>query len=359
MKILTIVGARPQFVKAAMVSKAIKKHPGLKERVLHTGQHYNPEMSKIFFDQLKIPKPYKNLKVGSGPQGQQTARMIEGIERECLKEKPDGLLIYGDTNSTTAGALAASKLHIPIAHVEAGLRSFNRAMPEEINRIISDRLSTLLFAPTSTAVSHLKKEGITKGVHRTGDVMIDAIYFFRDKSRSFPKKIVNKVVPTSPYFLLTLHRAENTDNLSRLRSILRGLATSPYPIIFPMHPRTAVTLVRAKIKLPKTIQAIEPVSYLEMVLLQDRAETIWTDSGGVQKEAVVLGKRCYTLRDETEWTETVDSGWNQLLGANQRKIESVLKNYLKPKNKLRPFPTRKFYGDGHASEKIARILTNY
>ncbi len=357
MKILTIVGARPQFVKAAMVSKALKKHRNIQEKVLHTGQHYDPEMSKIFFDQLKIPRPYKNLKVGSGPQGEQTARMLEGIEQECLKLKPDCLLIYGDTNSTTAGALAASKLHIPIAHVEAGLRSFNPRMPEEINRIISDRLSTTLFVPTAVAASHLKKEGIRKGIHRVGDVMIDAIYFFRTQAQKMSKKNFQSLIPEEPYFVLTLHRAENTNDLSRLRAILKGLSCSPLPIIFPIHPRTSAILKKENLSLPNTVRPYKPVSYLEMILLQDQSQAVWTDSGGMQKEAVVLGKPCYTLRDETEWVETVESGWNQLLGAKETKIKKALTQSLN-RPPLKRFPTRRYYGDGKAAEKIAQILKN-
>jgi UDP-GlcNAc3NAcA epimerase len=349
MKILTVVGARPNFVKAAMVSRAFTRHGKIRERILHTGQHYDYRMSRIFFKELEIPKPYKNLNVGPSAKGQaaQTAQMMIGIERECLIEKPDWFLIYGDTNSTLAGALAASKLCIPIAHVEAGLRSFNPAMPEEINRVLSDRVSDLLFAPTPEAVRHLKREGMTGSVHNVGDVMIDAIAFFR--------KRLGGRAPSKPYFVLTLHRQENVEDPERLQSIFDGLAASPLPFFYPVHPRTRQRIEKFRIRIPKNVLTRDPLSYLAMIALQEHSTAVWTDSGGVQKEAVVLGKRCYTLRDETEWVETVREGWNQVLGAGTKEIRMALKARRWEK-KRKPFPTRKYYGDGRAAEKIARIL---
>lgn len=348
-KILTVIGARPQFVKASVVSRAFKKDRSIRERILHTGQHYDTGMSDVFFRELGIPKPYKNLGVGGkGLHGAQTAEMLVGIEAEIQKEKPDWVLTYGDTNSTLAAAVAASKMGVPIAHVEAGLRSFNRAMPEEINRVVTDRISDLLFAPTPTAVKNLKDEGVEGKIIRTGDVMIDAIYFFRDRA-------ISHAHTHDPYFVLTLHRQENTDHPDRLSAILDGLTESQIPIFFPIHPRTRKKIASSGLRLPKTIVPIDPVSYLDMIHLQSHAVAVWTDSGGMQKEAVVLGKHCYTLRDETEWVETVKEGWNHILGADTRKIRTALKTAGREK-KRRPFPTRKYYGDGHASERIARAM---
>jgi UDP-GlcNAc3NAcA epimerase len=354
MKILTVVGARPQFIKAVTVSTALRNYSSIRERILHTGQHYDSNMSDVFFRELKISKPYKNLNARSGAHGEQTAKMLAGIEKECVREKPDWLLIYGDTNSTLAGALAATKLHIPVAHVEAGLRSFNPAMPEEINRVVSDRISNLLFVPTETAVENLKREGIFKGVHRVGDVMLDAIYLFRDLAERLPEKKVEKLIPKGPYFVLTLHRQENTDFPKRFSHILRGLSASSIPFIFPLHPRTQARMKKLKLVVPPSVRAISPVGYMEMILLQMRSEGVWTDSGGVQKEAAVLGKACFTLRDQTEWVETVQTGWNHLVPADAEEIRKYLK--WGPKVPRQKFPIRKFYGDGHAAGRIAKIL---
>ena len=364
MKILTIVGARPNFVKAAMVSRAFKRFRSVRERILHTGQHYDYRMSRVFFQELDIPKPYKNLEARSSSlggvtlQGAHTADMMAGIEKECFAEQPDCVLIYGDTNSTLAGALAASKLNIPVAHVEAGLRSFNRKMPEEINRVLSDRASTLLFAPTPEAVLNLKHEGMTGAVHRVGDVMIDAIFLSRDRALKFRPVRIPGLGPREPFFALTLHRQENTDDPERLSKIFGGLAHSPYPIVWPVHPRTRHRLRIHRIELPKQIRPMDPVSYLQMISLQMHSVAVWTDSGGVQKEAVVLGKRCYTLRDQTEWVETIREGWNQLVGADRDEIRNAFRARVWEK-KQNPFPTRRYYGDGHAAERIARLLSKF
>lgn len=354
-KILTIVGARPQFIKAAVVSRTLRKHKHLKERILHTGQHYNPEMSSIFFQELDIPLPYKNLNIGSGSHGTQTGKMIQGVEKECLRIRPDMIVIHGDTNSTLAGALAAAKLHIPVAHVESGLRSYNWKMPEEVNRVLSDRISVIRFCPTQTAVKNLKKEGIKTGVYRVGDVMIDAIYYYQKESKKIPSSRLRALAPFEEFFLLTLHRPENTDHPFRLKNIFHGLAKSPLPFLFPIHPRTRKTLRKLNLSLPKTIHLMPPISYLEMIWLQSHSKAVWTDSGGMQKEAVVLGVPCFTLRDETEWIETVQFGWNQLVGADSKKILRALTKASRF-SKRKPFPVKRFYGNGKAGEKIAKII---
>ncbi len=361
MNVLTIVGARPNFVKAAMVSRAFVRYPNIRERILHTGQHYDLKMSRVFFTELAVPKPYKNLGIHSSTLNDREARkaciarMTAGIEKACLALKPDWLLVYGDANSTLAGGLAGSKLRIPVAHVEAGLRSFNRKMPEESNRIRTDRVSTLLFAPTQEAVFNLRREGVGGKIHRIGDVMVDALFHFRRRALALPVSRARRLVPSGPFFLLTVHRQENADDAKRLAGILEGLSKSPYPILWPIHPRTRKRLRTYGISLPPTIRPIDPVSYLEMIFLELKSAAVWTDSGGVQKEAVVLGKRCYTLRDETEWVETVREGYNRLVGTDPAEILCALKGraWEKPR---RPFPTKKYYGDGRAADRIAGIL---
>jgi len=352
LKILSIVGARPQFVKAAPVSQAVrKKHT---EILLHTGQHYDENMSRIFFDDLEIPRPDYNLEIGSESHAVQTARMLEGIERVLLDERPDAVLVYGDTNSTIAGALAATKLHIPVAHVEAGLRSFNWDMPEEINRVLTDRISRWLYCPTQTAIDHLKNEGRTEGVYLTGDVMYDALLHFGTIAETRPSPLERFHLEEKAYCLATVHRPANTDDLENLRAIVNAFLESGETIIFPVHPRTRKFLtdygLDKEIEASENLRVVEPLSYLDILILEKHAKKILTDSGGMQKEAYLWGVPCVTLREETEWTETVEEGWNRLVGARYDEILEAIADF-------HPSSSRRFsYGDGHASEKIIRIL---
>ncbi|KLU66906.1 MULTISPECIES: UDP-N-acetylglucosamine 2-epimerase (non-hydrolyzing) [Desulfosporosinus] len=350
MKIITVLGARPQFIKAAPLSAALRKNHD--EKIVHTGQHYDYQMSDVFFEELGIPKPEYFLGVGSKQHGAQTGEMLTKVEEVLLKEKPDWVLVYGDTNSTLAGALAAAKLHIPIAHVEAGLRSYNRQMPEEINRVLTDHLSALLFCPTDRAVENLALEGLTEGVVRTGDVMADALYYHarRAEDRQLGE---NLRYPEKSYLLATVHRAENTDNPERLQGIVEAFARIKGQIILPLHPRTKKLLQDHNISLPENVKLIEPVGYLEMVLLEKGAELILTDSGGVQKEAYLWRVPCVTMRDETEWVETVQIGWNTLTGASAAKIAAAVAGYRQ--NPLPPYQEN-LYGNGRASEEIAAAL---
>ena len=363
MKILTIVGARPQFIKAAMVSRAILRHSAahpdvpVTEEILHTGQHYDESMSRVFFDQMSIPAPAVNLNVGSGLHGAMTARMLAGIEKEILDRKPDLVLVYGDTNSTLAGALAAVKLHVPVAHVEAGLRSFNRRMPEEINRILTDQVSSLLFCPTHTAVKNLTDEGITKGVHHVGDVMYDAALVFGEIAERESTILDALDLTPNKYLLATVHRAENTDDPVRLQSIMSALQELAVTatVIFPVHPRTRskLDLLNPKSKI-QNLKFINPVSFLDMVQLEKHAAVIATDSGGVQKEAFFYGVPCVTLRDETEWVELVEAGWNRLCLPDDpqtitRAITTAIGTSGEP---VHP------YGQGAAAARILQILTN-
>lgn len=359
MKIVTIIGARPQFIKAATISRAIAAHnrsgasPAVVEILIHTGQHYDDGMSAIFFRELEIPEPKYNLNVGSGPHGQQTGQMLATIEETLLAEQPDWVLIYGDTNSTLAGALAAAKLHIPIAHVEAGLRSFNRRMPEEINRIVADRLATLLFCPSQTAVENLIAEGIVKGVSIVGDVMADALEFAVAKV-SDNSDILNRLgLQPQSYLLATVHRAENTGDSQRFRTIMATLSelSEREPVIFPLHPRTKKILEHTlNLELP-SLRLIDPVGYFDIIALEKSARMLLTDSGGMQKEAYWLKVPCITLRDETEWVETVESGWNILAGADQKKIINATQNFTQP------IAHPDLYGDGHVAEKIIISLS--
>lgn len=355
MHVMTVVGARPQFIKAAVVSRVLRGRPGVRESLVHTGQHYDPNMSDVFFDELDIPKPTVHLGVGSGAHGKQTGEMLAGLEKAMLDLKPDWVLVYGDTNSTLAGALAASKLHIPIAHVEAGLRSFNRRMPEEINRVVADVLSTLLFVPTETGLRNLAAEGITKNVVRTGDVMFDAALYYGD--RAGDKALQDAGVEAGKYVLCTVHRAENTDDPARLGGIFDGLArvATRLPVVLPLHPRTRNILKQQGRAEPAGVKVIDPVAYLDMVALERRAAAVLTDSGGVQKEAYFYGVPCVTMRDETEWTETVEAGWNTLVGAEASRIERGVERALAGKPAQRPA----LYGDGHAGEQIADALQRY
>jgi UDP-GlcNAc3NAcA epimerase len=317
MMVSTVVGARPQFIKAAVVSHAFQR-AGITERIVHTGQHYDADMSDVFFGELGIPAPADNLDVGSGSHAAQTAAMMIGLERVWLNERPDIVLVYGDTNSTLAAAMVASKLGIRLAHVEAGLRSFNRAMPEEINRIVTDRLSDWLFCPTRTAVQHLKTEGMTEGVVLSGDVMLDATRFFARRAADVQPLATLSAHAAGTYWMATVHRAENTDDPRRLEGIFEAFGKIGMPILLPLHPRTRSKL--AGITVPGNVEILTPASYLAMLTLVQNACGVLTDSGGLQKETVWLGRPCITLRDETEWTETLEGGWNVLAGASPEAI---------------------------------------
>jgi UDP-GlcNAc3NAcA epimerase len=324
-KLVTVVGARPQFIKAAAVSRAIRDgHAGeIDEVLVHTGQHYDDNMSAVFFDELDIPRSKYDLKISGGSHGAMTGRMLEAIESVLVDEKPDWVLVYGDTNSTLAGALAAAKLHMPIAHVEAGLRSFNRRMPEEINRILADRLSSLLFCPTDTAVGNLRAEGMTSGVHNCGDVMYDVALYYRDRARQRSTVLRDLSLTDRGFALATCHRAENTDDPQRLGEVVSALAdiARDLPVVLPLHPRTR-KLIDDNCLRPRLtgVTVIDPLPFLDMVALEQSAKVILTDSGGIQKEAFFYGVPCVTMRDETEWVETVSLGRNRIVGAVREDI---------------------------------------
>lgn len=353
MKILTVIGARPQFIKASVVSAAIEKSTSLEEKIIHTGQHFDANMSNIFFDQLAIPKPHYQLDINSGSHGVMTGRMLEEIEKICLAEKPDRLMVYGDTNSTLAGALAASKLHIPVAHIEAGLRSFNMRMPEEINRILTDQVSDILFCPTDTAVKNLKNEGFDAKpvqVLNVGDVMQDSSMFFAERA---VKGNSLSEVPEKDFIVATLHRAENTDDPLRLKSIIDALNyihQNILPVILPLHPRTQKVVKSLGLKLEMLV--LEPVGYLEMIWLLKNCNAVVSDSGGVQKEAFFFKKPCITMRDQTEWVELIENGVNVLAGADTQKIidltQAMLGKVIEDPNNL--------YGGGQASQNIVQVL---
>jgi UDP-GlcNAc3NAcA epimerase len=340
-----VVGARPQFVKAAAVSRAIARHDDLVELLVHTGQHYDDELSAAFFADLDLPEPVVNLGVGSGPHGRQTGAMLERLEAVLIEQQPDAVLVYGDTNSTLAGALAAAKLGLPVAHVEAGLRSGRREMAEEVNRVVTDHLSRLLFAPSERAVANLAAEGIVDGVHLVGDVMLDVLRW--TMARTGP----GSLGPRSPYALATVHRAETTDDPVRLAAVLDGLGrvvAAGLPVILPLHPRTRAALDGWEPRPGLTVVA--PLRHGELLRTAGGAAVVLTDSGGLQKEAYWLGVPCVTLRDETEWTETVDAGWNVLAGVDPARILAAVDN--KPPPGGRPA----LYGDGHAAEAVVREL---
>jgi UDP-GlcNAc3NAcA epimerase len=346
MKFCSIVGARPQFIKAAVVSREILRRGDLSEQIIHTGQHYDANMSDIFFAELDIPKPHYNLGIGGGTHGQNTGRMIEQIEQVLIKEKPDGVLVYGDTDSTLAAAIAASKLHIPIAHVEAGLRSYNRRMPEEINRILTDHTSEILFTPTKIATDNLIKEGIDLNkITQSGDVMRDAALYYKNKAQAIKTKIPNE------FILCTIHRAENTDDIQRLERICSELNKigGQIPVVFPIHPRTLKMMTATQSDLSHLI-LLEPVSYLEMVWLLDHCKLVITDSGGLQKEAYFFEKPCVTVRNETEWVELVEQGVNCLTAPEdmgQAVAQMMNKSIASGAN---------LYGDGQAGLKVVERL---
>jgi len=348
MKIVTVVGARPQFIKAAPLCRELRPHHI--EVLLHTGQHYDENMSDVFFEELGIPQPDIRLETGGGSHAEQTAKMLTGIEQVLLREKPDWLLIYGDTNSTVAGALAAAKIHIPVAHVEAGLRSFNRRMPEEINRIVADHLSTLLFCPSQVAANHLAHEGITRGVQVVGDVMADAL--LAAAARAETSTVLERYgLQPRGYLLATVHRAENTDDSTRLSAITAAFADIGRPVLCPVHPRTSKAIATAGLVMPSDVLACPPLGYLDLVRALRDADLALTDSGGLQKEAYWLSVPCVTLRDETEWVETVEAGWNIVAGANRLRIVAAVAEFQRPAR----HPAL-YGGDGQAAGRIRDAL---
>ena len=388
MKIITVIGARPQFIKAAPVSRAIAEHNNLTEVIIHTGQHFDANMSDVFFKELNIPKPDYNLGINSASHGVMTGRMLEKIEEVLIKEKPDCVLVYGDTNSTLAGALAAVKLHIPLAHIEAGLRSFNRKMPEEINRVLTDHCADLLFCPTETAVNNLEKEGfsnianngklveeelfekelsafpapwnpkaiplgsfqLSPLVINVGDTMYDAVLHFSQMAQRRSTILEDLGIKPKEYLLATVHRPCNTDTPDNLQSILSAFIEINEPIIFPVHPRTRQKLNNLTANQLNSLILIPPVGYLDMLMLEQNAKAILTDSGGMQKEAYFFGVPCVTMRTETEWVETVQAGWNVVVGANREKIVETVRCLKSDK------PRPELYGDGRAAEKIIQCL---
>lgn len=349
MKILTVIGARPQFIKAAAFSRLIAQEQNIEEIIVHTGQHYDTNMSNIFFEELHIPVPNYYLGIGDKSHGAMTGQQLEKIEEILISERPDWVLVYGDTNSTLAGALAAVKLHIPVAHIEAGLRSFNKKMPEEINRILTDHISTMLFCPSEASRENLLREGIaSEKIHVVGDVMYDAALFYKNKSKK-PEWFDSLNISQDHFLLCTIHRAENTTDPEKLKSIFKGIGTSSVPIVLPLHPGTRKKLEVLNLSL-NNIFIVPPVSYLEMVWLEMQCSLIVTDSGGVQKEAFFHKKPCITLREETEWTELVHGKWNVLVGSDASAIELSLKNAVTP------IDTINYYGDGAAVVKILGLL---
>lgn len=347
-----MVGARPQFVKAGAMSRRLRKRH--REILVHTGQHYDHGMSAVFFEELGIPPPDHDLGVGSGGHGEQTGAMLVGIEKVLMAEQPDVVIVYGDTNSTLAGALAAAKLHVPVAHVEAGLRSFNRRMPEEVNRVVTDHLSHILLCPSDAARANLAAEGITSGVHVVGDIMVDAIRTFGQRARDRSSVLDRLGIKPKQYFLATVHRAENTDDASRLGAILETFARLPLPVVFPVHPRTERRLRDIALVRSDRLILTEPVGYLEMLRLQAQAAAVLTDSGGMQKEAYCLGTPCITLREETEWIETVETGWNRLCGVEPARILAAVDEL--PNDTL---PRPPLYGDGHSADRMIAVLEDF
>lgn len=349
MKILSVVGVRPQFVKLFPVSRALRRRHH-REIVVHTGQHYDYLMSKVFHDELGLPEPDHHLEVGSGSHAEQTGRIMIGLETIATHESPDLLMVFGDTNSTIAAALVGAKLGVPVAHVESGLRSFNRSMPEEINRVVTDHVSDWLFCPTEAAVRNLAAEGITRGVSLSGDVMLDAALHFSDKADLRSATLRPLGLREGEFILATIHRASNTASAESLQILLDSFAAIGETIVFPIHPRTRQLVREHDLVLPDNVRAIAPVGYLDMLALEQHARIVLTDSGGVQKEAYFFGVPCITLRHETEWVELVDAGWNQVAGVDRAKIVDAVKHW-RPSG-----PRPPFYGTGHAGEFIATAL---
>lgn len=351
LKILTVVGARPQFVKAAALSPVLAKHQGVTEIIVHTGQHFDANMSDIFFAEMAIPEPKHNLGIGGGTHGQNTGRMIEALEAILMAETPDAVVVYGDTDSTLAASVATSKLSIPLVHIEAGLRSFRRTMPEEINRVVTDHLADVLYTPSASSVANLLREGIPQDrIVNCGDVMYDVVRVFTSIALDRSTSLDRLGLRPGEYSLMTLHRKENTDDRARMESILAGIAASPRPILFPIHPRTTKRIAEFGLELPGVVRTVEPQGYLDTLRLEAGAHQILTDSGGVQKEAYFHGVPCVTLRDETEWVELVECGANTLVGADPERIAACLTSSAT----VRANPN--IYGDGHAAERIVADL---
>ncbi len=350
MKILSIVGARPQFVKAAALSRRLRQQH--QELLVHTGQHYDYQMSGIFFDGLDLPEPEINLGVGSGSHGEQTGKMLQGLEEVLLAQRPEYVVVYGDTNSTLAGALAAAKLHIPVAHVEAGLRSFDRRMPEEINRLVADHLSTLLLCPSEVAVRNLAAEGITRQVHIVGDVMLDVLSWAQERAQQRQAAVLAKFgLQAKNYSVATVHRSENTDDRKRFSGILQAFNNAGETIVFPVHPRSRKVMTEVGFRSNERLQLVVPLGYLDMIALVSAARVVLTDSGGLQKEAYWLGIPCITLRQQTEWLETVEAGWNQVVGWEPAAIQAALRSFRPPE--ARP----PLYGGPGAAERCVELLS--
>jgi len=351
LKICSVIGARPQFIKSSPLTSALTNK--FHEIMINTGQHYDHEMSTAFFEELNLPKPKYNLEIGSGKQGEQTAAMLSSLEDVFINEDPSAVVVYGDTNSTIAGALAAAKLHIPVIHVEAGLRSYNKTMPEEINRIVTDHVSDFLFVPSETSKNNLLKEGIIDGVHIVGDIMYDSILNHGPRARESSKILDKLKINNEKYYLATIHRAENTDNESRLRSIIESFSKIDAIVIMPLHPRTKKLMNEYSLNPANNIKIIDPVGYLDILRLMQQSSAVLTDSGGVQKETYYLKVPCITLRGETEWTETVEAGWNKIVDVDPIKILDAVNTSDSVKEKSHP----KLYGDGDTAIKIVDVLT--
>jgi len=350
MKVVSIVGARPQFIKASPLSRELRlRHH---EILVHTGQHYDRDMSDVFFEELGMPVPDYHLGIGSGPHGAQTGAMLAAIETVLQKESPDAVIVYGDTNSTLAGALAAAKLHLPVAHVEAGLRSFNRRMPEEINRVVTDHLSAWLLAPSEVSRQQLAQEGIVQGVHVVGDIMVDALHLHGPRAAERSEALARHQLRAGTYYLATVHRAENTDEGGNLRQIFDALGALDRPVILPLHPRTEKRMAELGVAIGANVQVLAPQGYLDMLALQCGAACVLTDSGGIQKEAYYLRVPCVTLRTETEWVETVATGWNTLVGTDPERILAAVARRPAPGT---PHPD--LYGDGMTAGRIVEILS--